>query len=191
MTLLQIMSDGDGRMLRRIFEPERVAAELAAVGVRYERWPVPAGLDEYSTPDQVLAAYETQVERLRVAGRYLLVDVAAIHPDDTDPGWPDRARAARTKFLAEHVHDEDEVRVFVRGRGCFYLHFGHQVHAVVCEAGDLLSVPRGTRHWFDMGVRPDFTAIRFFQEEDGWIGEFTGSAVATRMPLLDDLLAAV
>jgi len=191
MTLLQIMSDGDGRMLRRIFEPEHIATELAAVGVQYERWPVLDTVDEYSTPDQVLAAYAPQVEQLRVAGRYLLVDVAALAPDATDPTWPDKARAARTRFLDEHTHDEDEVRVFVRGQGCFYLHFGHQVYAVVCEAGDMLSVPRGTRHWFDMGFRPDFTAIRFFQEEDGWIGAFTGSTVASRIPVLDDLLAAV
>src|SRR5260370_1019333 len=34
------------------------------------------------------------------------------------------------------------------------LHLEPEVVAVVREGGDLLSVPSGTRHWFDMGVRP-------------------------------------
>jgi len=49
-------------------------------------------------------------------------------------------------------------------------------------AGDLTSVPDATPHWFDMGPEPDFTAIRFFTEADGWIGHFTGSDIAQRFP---------
>ena len=79
------------------------------------------------------------------------------------------------------------VRFFVDGRGCFYLHLDDKVYAVVCEAGDLLSVPTGTRHWFDMGVRPTFCAIRFFQKDDGWVGDFTGDPIASRIPDLDEL----
>ena len=97
-------------------------------------------------------------------------------PTTATPTGTTRRAAARSKFLAEHRHAEDEVRFFVAGRGCFYLHLEPEVLAVVCEGGDLLSVPAGTRHWFDMGSRPDFVAIRFFQQEDGWIGDFTGDA---------------
>jgi len=111
-----------------------------------------------------------------------------LHPDATDAEWEAKAKAAREKFLDEHTHDEDEIRFFVDGHGCFYLHLGDEVHAVVCEAGDLMSVPTGTRHWFDMGHTPDFCAIRFFQEENGWVAGFTGATISARMPSLDELL---
>lgn len=40
-----------------------------------------------------------------------------------------------------------------------------------------------------MGTVPDFCVIRFFEEEDGWIGAFTDSGAATPIPRLDELLA--
>ncbi|MGA1701788.1 MAG: cupin, partial [Candidatus Nanopelagicales bacterium] len=45
-------------------------------------------------------------------------------------------------------------------------------------------------HWFDMGTRPDFTAIRFFHDDDGWVGTFTGSDISTHFPTYDELAAA-
>jgi 1,2-dihydroxy-3-keto-5-methylthiopentene dioxygenase len=82
------------------------------------------------------------------------------------------------------------VRFFVAGRGCFYLRLAPEVVALVCEGGDLVSVPAGTRHWFDMGTRPEFVAIRLFEEQDGWIGEFTGDSIGARFPALDQLVFA-
>ena len=58
------------------------------------------------------------------------------------------------------------------------------------ERGDLLSVPKGTTHWFDMGTQPDFTAIRFFRDQEGWVGEFTGDPIAERIPDFDTIVAA-
>ncbi|MDG6107072.1 hypothetical protein Daura_32050 [Dactylosporangium aurantiacum] len=190
MSLLQIMPDDDpATVLLRTDRPELITEALAPLAVTFERWPVrplPAG----ASPDDVLAAYRDEVRRLCDDNGFRLVDVARLVPDDDDPQWPATARAAREKFLDEHTHAEDEVRCFVAGTGCFYLHAGGKVHAMVCEAGDLLSVPAGTRHWFDMGARPDFTAIRFFEEEDGWIGEFVADSIARRFPTLDELRAA-
>jgi 1,2-dihydroxy-3-keto-5-methylthiopentene dioxygenase len=116
------------------------------------------------------------------------VDVAQLHPDGS-PEWPEKAAAARQKFLAEHTHDDDEVRYFVSGSGIFYLHVADRVYAVRCEAGDLLTVPRETTHWFDMGIDPDFTAIRFFHDDDGWVGNFTGNPLAQRIPDFDSISA--
>ena len=115
--------------------------------------------------------------------------MAALRPDHSDPDWHATAAAARSKFLAEHRHAEDEVRLFVAGRACFYLHLEPEVFAVVCESGDLLTVPAGTRHWFDMGSDPEFAAIRFFEQPDGWIGDFTGDLIGERFPTLDQLVA--
>jgi 1,2-dihydroxy-3-keto-5-methylthiopentene dioxygenase len=181
----------DGTDIRlRTTDEERIRAELSGWGIVFERWATTRPLDAGADPERVLDAYRDDVERISKTGGYRLVDVVRMRPDDADPEWPAKARAAREKFLEEHVHDEDEVRFFVEGRGCFYLHLDGLVHAVVCEAGDLLSVPRGTRHWFDMGRRPHFTAIRFFQEEDGWIADFTGEPTARQIPPLDELIGS-
>jgi 1,2-dihydroxy-3-keto-5-methylthiopentene dioxygenase len=189
MTLLQVMPADDGStVLLRTEDVTAIAAELAPYGIRLERLPVvPLTADDGQ--DEVLATYASDVERISAEGPYPLVDVARLVPNDADPEWPAKAHAAQTKFLDEHTHDEDEVRFFVEGSGCFYLHLGDKVHAVVCTAGDLMSVPAGTAHWFDMGTEPLFCAIRFFQEEDGWVAGFTGSTISAKMPTLDELLA--
>jgi 1,2-dihydroxy-3-keto-5-methylthiopentene dioxygenase len=191
VTLLQIMPDDGSEVLLRTSEASRITAELAARQIGFARWAADHELPGSAGADDVLAAYRTEVDRLCAEGGYRLVDVVRLTPDPADPQWTAKAAAAREKFLEEHTHDEDEVRFFVAGRGCFYLHLDDTVYAVVCEAGDLLSVPAGTTHWFDMGGEPHFCAIRFFEEEDGWVGDFTGNPVAQRIPTLDELLDPV
>jgi 1,2-dihydroxy-3-keto-5-methylthiopentene dioxygenase len=191
MTLLQVMAESDAAELRlRTVDAGLIGTELAKRDIVFDRWPTKPGLGMGTPPGQILAEYADCIDALNSDGRYKYIDVAALQPDDHDPGWHETASAARSKFLAEHRHAEDEVRFFVAGRGCFYLHLEPEVLAVVCEDGDLLSVPAGTRHWFDMGARPDFVAIRLFQQEDGWIGDFTGDAIGERFPTLDQLVAA-
>ncbi|MFI2242043.1 1,2-dihydroxy-3-keto-5-methylthiopentene dioxygenase [Streptomyces chrestomyceticus] len=190
MTLLTTWPEsGPETVLRRTAEPAEIAAALAPIGVRYEQWPVRPDVAADAEPAAVLAAYRAEIATLTAEEGFVTVDVVSLHPSD-DPAWPDKATAAREKFLAEHTHeDDDEVRFFVAGSGVFYLHAGGEVHAVLCEEGDLLGVPRGTTHWFDMGTRPSFTALRFFHEEDGWIGTFTGDDIALRFPDFDTLTA--
>jgi 1,2-dihydroxy-3-keto-5-methylthiopentene dioxygenase len=190
MTLLQVMADDDAAQVRlRTDEPDLISSELAARGIILDHWPVAADLDVSRPAEQILAQHAEPVAAINLDGRYRHIDIAGLRPDDSDPDWQATATSARSKFLAEHRHAEDEVRFFVAGRGCFYLHFEPEVFAVVCERGDVLSVPAGTRHWFDMGTRPDFAAIRFFEREDGWIGDFTGDAIGQRFPTLDQLIA--
>jgi 1,2-dihydroxy-3-keto-5-methylthiopentene dioxygenase len=190
MTLLQVMADDDAAEVRlRTNEADLINIELATRGITLDHWPVAADLDVSRPAAQILAEYAEPVATINRDGRYRHIDVAGLRPDDNDPDWQTTATTARSKFLAEHRHAEDEVRFFIAGRGCFYLHFEPEVLAVVCESGDVLSVPAGTRHWFDMGTRPDFAAIRFFEREDGWIGDFTGDAIGQRFPSLDQLVA--
>lgn len=190
MTLLQVMAADNAAEVRvRTTDDAVISAELGKHGITFDRWPV---VDDAVAVDsgELLARYTDQVAELNASGRYKHIDIARIHPDDADPQWPQKAKGAREKFLEEHRHAEDEVRYFAAGRGCFYLHLGDEVLAVVCEGGDLLSVPAGTLHWFDMGTRPDFIAIRFFEEEDGWVGDFTGDKISHGFPTLDELLTA-
>jgi 1,2-dihydroxy-3-keto-5-methylthiopentene dioxygenase len=159
-----------------------IAERLKPIGVRFEQWAAAAALAPGATPDEILAAYGADVERLKREGGYQSADVIRLSPDPSDPGWPAKAAAARQKFRDEHTHAEDEVRFFVEGSGVFYLHAAGKVHAVLCEQGDLISVPAGTRHWFDMGESPRFCAIRLFLSPDGWVASFTGDKLARAFP---------
>lgn len=152
-----------------------IARELGALGVRFEQWPTRA-IEEGADP---LAVYAPEIAALKASAGYAAVDVVAMVPDH-----PDKA-ALRAKFLDEHTHAEDEVRFFVAGEGLFTLHLAGRVHSVLCTAGDLIAVPAGTRHWFDMGPAPRFTAIRLFTNPEGWVAQFTGDAIASRFPRLE------
>lgn len=176
MSHLQVFADADGATpLLDTRDGAAIAATLGEIGVRFERWP----LKPLDADSDILAVYADEVARLTQAGGYRSIDVARIAPDH-----PERA-AMREKFLSEHTHGEDEVRFFVDGEGLFTLHHDDRVFAMRCCAGDLISVPAGMQHWFDMGAAPRFTAIRLFVNPDGWIARFTGSDIAERFPRLE------
>jgi 1,2-dihydroxy-3-keto-5-methylthiopentene dioxygenase len=80
------------------------------------------------------------------------------------------------RFNTEHWHDEDEVRYIVAGRGLFHVHPQKgPVVAIEVEAGDLIRVPRGTHHWFDLCGDKRIRAIRLFQDTAGWTPHYTKS----------------
>jgi 1,2-dihydroxy-3-keto-5-methylthiopentene dioxygenase len=153
-----------------------IAAALAAVGVRFERWEAGQPIAPGAGQDEVITAYRADIDRLMQEKGYQAVDVISLTPDH-----PDRA-ALRQKFLSEHTHSEDEVRFFVAGSGQFTLHIGGKVYDILCEQGDLIGVPDGTRHWFDMSDSPSFVAIRLFTNKEGWVANFTGEEIASRFP---------
>lgn len=159
---------------------EDIAATLAEAGVHLERWGASAPIAAGAGPDEVIAAYRPQIDRLMNERGYVTVDVLSVTRDH-----PQKAEL-RAKFLEEHRHAEDEVRFFVAGRGLFTLHIEDMVYAVLCEKNDLISVPAGTRHWFDMGEHPHFVAIRLFNNPEGWVAQFTGDDIAGRFPRLVD-----
>jgi 1,2-dihydroxy-3-keto-5-methylthiopentene dioxygenase len=152
---------------------------LRRIGVRFERWPAARPLSRDANDQEVLEVYAADIERLRRENAYQSVDVARCRPDN-----PQKAQM-RAKFLHEHTHDDDEVRFFVEGSAMFYLRVDGKVYMTQCERNDLIGVPAGTRHWFDMGPAPNFTAIRLFTMPDGWVARFTGDAIAARFPAFD------
>ncbi len=77
------------------------------------------------------------------------------------------------------------MRFFVAGSGQFTLHIGHKVYDILCAQGDLIGVPGGTRHWFDMSETPYFVAIRLFTNKDGWVAQSSGDDIATRFPRME------
>ncbi|MEW5837210.1 MAG: cupin domain-containing protein [Pseudomonadota bacterium] len=166
-------------------EHAAIAAYLAEIGVRFEQWQANQPLSADAGQDEVLAAYAEDVARLNAQYGFKAVDVVSLRPDHP------QKEAMRAKFLSEHTHDDFEVRFFVDGQGMFYLHVGDgeedKVYAVRCTQGDLISVPAGVTHWFDMGMEPSFKCIRFFTVEEGWVGHFTDSGVDKMIPTLDEL----
>lgn len=153
-----------------------IAAELEKIGVTFERWQAAHEVSPGASQDEVFAAYRSDIDRLVAQRGFKSVDVASIAPDN-----PNRAEL-RKKFLDEHFHKEDEVRFFVAGSGLFTLHVDDKVYEIECVKNDLIAVPDGTTHWFDMGDEPSFVAIRFFTEPDGWVGHFTGTDIAQKFP---------
>jgi 1,2-dihydroxy-3-keto-5-methylthiopentene dioxygenase len=176
MSRLRIFSETDAdTVLFESSDGTRITEQLAGIGVGFERWPVRA-LEADANNDEILTLYAPEIEKLIAENGFKAVDVVSINPEH-----PDR-EMMRAKFLNEHSHKEDEVRFFVRGSGLFTLHIEGKVYEILCQAQDLIRVPDGTRHWFDMGPAPLFTAIRFFTEADGWVGYFTDSDIASRFP---------
>jgi 1,2-dihydroxy-3-keto-5-methylthiopentene dioxygenase len=181
MTTLSIFDQNRPEAPHKVTDKaEEISKLLSYHGVRFERWQT-RELPANASQDDILAAYSGEVEKLKTECGFKTADVVSLNPDNPQKD------AFRQKFLSEHVHREDEVRFFVRGQGLFYLHFGSQVFAVMCEKNDLISVPDGTRHWFDMGPEPEFTCIRLFSNPDGWIADFTGEGIASRLPRYEAL----
>ncbi len=161
-------------------EYEQIRNELDRAGVRFERWNADRPLADDAGNEAIIATYQHEIDRLVAEQGYRTWDVVSMNPDHP------QKYEFRHKFLAEHAHGEDEVRFFVRGHGLFVMHIGDRVYALLCEKDDLVSVPANTRHWFDMGPNPVFTAIRLFNNPEGWVAHFTGDDIATRFPLLEN-----
>ena len=160
-----------------------IAKTLQGIGVEMEKWEANQPLGKNATQDEVLAAYKSSIDKLNNKYGFKSMDVVSLNPDH-----PDKA-TMRQKFLAEHTHADFEVRFFVEGRGLFYLHVGDKVYTVLCEKGDLISVPASTTRWFDMGTMPHFKCIRFFTAPDGWVGNYTGNDIVKKFPDFDQYVA--
>ncbi|MFK7894058.1 MAG: acireductone dioxygenase [Granulosicoccus sp.] len=188
-TLIVKPEDQPNQTLLQTTDPLAISDELGRRNIRFEQWQAGQDLRPSAGQEQVLSAYDADIQKLKAQG-YDTVDVVALSPEPGNPDWPAKAAKARQMFLQEHTHADDEVRFFVAGKGCFYLRVDGEVLITMCEKGDLIWVPAGTTHWFDMGTQPMFTAIRFFRIPEGWVGEFTGNQISGRFPSFDELNAS-
>src|SRR5215469_10497525 len=157
---------------RTLREKEEIVDYLASIGIDYERWDLPKGAADDASSEEILAIYREQIETLKQRGGYVTADWMDVSPKT--PNW----EAMRAKFSREHWHDEDEVRLIIRGRGLFHIHPRRgALTAIEVEAGDLIRVPRGTWHWFDLCGDRTIRAIRLFQDQSGWTPHYTDSGV--------------
>lgn len=184
MSALTVYPDNRPQQGETITDFTDIHDRLKAINVQFERWTANCEFSADADQNAVLAAYSDSIERLKQHYAFQSVDVISLSPNH-----PEKV-AFRQKFLAEHIHEDFEVRFFVEGQGLFYLHVADKVYAVLCKQGDLISVPANTPHWFDMGENPQFKCIRLFTTPDGWIASFTGSNIAESFPTLDQYVVS-
>ena len=148
---------------RRITDPAEIKTFLATNGIDYDVWPLADRVDPAAPSEKILAAYAPEIEELKRRGGFVTADVVDIYPDTPS------LDVMLNKFNKEHTHTEDEVRFILQGRGVFHIHLvGRPVFGIEVWAGDMISVPLGTRHWFDLCTDRRIRAIRLFQDMSGW-----------------------
>jgi 1,2-dihydroxy-3-keto-5-methylthiopentene dioxygenase len=157
---------------KKLTNADEITASLAPHGIDYERWTPSHPVPDDAPPEAILDAYSREIDALKARGGYVTADVIDVSP--ATPGLD----AMLAKFNREHWHDEDEVRFIIAGHGLFHIHTTTgAVLAIEVEAGDLIRVPRGTLHWFNLCSDRRIRAIRLFQDAAGWTPNYTESRV--------------
>lgn len=139
----------------------------------FDQWSCDVEFQNSATQEEILSAYNKELVPFMQHGGYQTADVISINSET------ENYAAIRAKFIAEHIHTEDEIRFFVDGKGLFWFHLDNQpIFNLLCEKGDLISVPAGTKHWFDAGQENPFVkAIRIFIDMSGWVPHYTESTI--------------
>ena len=170
MALLKVPEEN-----RTLTDADAVRGFLAEHGIEYERAGSAPGVNSDSSAAEILSAWAPKIDELKARGGYVVADVIDVKPETPN------LDAMLKRFSSEHWHDEDEVRLIVEGRGLFHIHpRGKSVFALEVEAGDLIRVPRGTHHWFDLCGEKRIRAIRLFQDQSGWTPHYTESGEDTK-----------
>jgi 1,2-dihydroxy-3-keto-5-methylthiopentene dioxygenase len=160
---------------RVVYAFDQVKERLAGIGIQYQRWNADIEIGPDAPAEEILEAYSSEIERLKADGGYVTADVIDVRPDTAG------LDAMLAKFNREHWHDEDEVRFIIQGRGLFHIRPTQgPVVAIDVEEGDLIRVPRGTWHWFNLCSDRRIRAIRLFQDPAGWAPRYTESQADAR-----------
>ena len=157
---------------RSISEVGEVNEFLSPYGIRFENWDVAGRVSKDATDEQILAAYHEEIERLKQTGGFVTADVINVQPET--PGLDEML----AKFDKEHTHSEDEIRFTVEGSGVFHIHPENgPVFSITVESGDLINVPKGTRHWFNLCESRTIRCIRLFEDKSGWTPHYVENGV--------------
>src|ERR1700737_3052284 len=159
----------ENRILR---DPTEGTEYLARIGIEYARWEPAHSIEPGAASEEILGAYGAEIEKLKRRGGYVTADVIDVNPETPN------LEAMLAKFNREHWHDEDEVRFIVHGRGLFHIHPPEgPVFSIEVEKGDMIKVPQGTHHWFDLCSDRTIRAVRLFQNVSGWSPNYTGTGM--------------
>ena len=154
-----------------ITDDDAVASFLAERNIAFATWEIPPEARELAALPRLDDSQKSRLvtlfaDRLGATG-YPSADVVAIRSDL--PGLSD----ALAKFDRLHYHDDDEVRAIVGGDGVFGFMDGDDrqflLHIV---AGEYISVPAMTWHWFYCTAQKNITALRLFEDMAGWVPHY-------------------
>lgn len=163
---------------RSISDSNSIRTFLNDHGIYFDQWEAAVEFSDEADQETILKAYEHVLKPYMQSNGYLVADV--ININSSTPNY----EAVRAKFLAEHTHTEDEVRFFVDGQGFFWFNLEDgktPIFNVLLQAGDLISVPANTKHWFDAGeIDPFVKTIRIFIDPSGWVPLYTNSGVSEK-----------
>lgn len=157
---------------RDLTEVTEIREFLAPFGIWYENWDVAGRIGASATNEEILAAYAPEINRLKQQGGFVTSDVINVNPSTPN------LDAMLAKFDKEHTHSEDEVRFTVEGNGVFHIHPENgPVFSVTVTSGDLINVPRGTKHWFNLCSDRRIRCIRLFEDMSGWAPHYVDQPV--------------
>lgn len=156
-----------------------IASELASIGIYFSRWQTGKQLDAGSSGQHILAAYHDDIAAFMQQHDYAQADIFST----------DEQQEQDCKLLMqEHTHSGDVSCFLVAGRALFGLQHEDQVYLLLCEKGDLVSVPAGVKHWFDLGDQPRLNMIRLYNNTQDLLVQPTGRDIASSYPSLADML---
>lgn len=157
----------------RIAGEENVLAFLNRQNVLYEHWDASklpdrlAGKFALTDADkaEILSAFDAEIRDLAARRGYRHWDIIAL--SEATPNLEELLK----KFDQVHTHSEDEVRAITAGKGIFIIKGDAQTgyFDVELEAGDVISVPEGTAHFFTLMDNKAIVAVRLFVETSGWV----------------------
>ena len=152
-----------------------VASFLAERGIVFATWELPAEARELAALPRLDDGQKSRLLALFAdelgASNYSDADVVAIRPDL--PGLD----GALAKFDRLHYHDDDEVRAIVGGEGVFgFMTDDDRQFLLTIKAGEYISVPSRTWHWFYCTESKNITALRLFEDMSGWTPHYRSDA---------------
>lgn len=158
---------------------EDIASTLAEQGVRFDHWQATAKIRPGASHEDVISACQAPIDTLMTQHGLRAIDVISLDRDHP------QKESIRASFFAEHRQDETEVMLFSAGSALLSVCIDDYVYAVLCEKGDLIVLPAGTRQWLDIGEQPYVVAIRLSSSQP-WVAHFTDVDNAGRFPRMDD-----
>lgn len=185
MSELRVFSGDDRQAAWHTHDPDSIQDHLQGLGVVFSQ-PCLSGDIPHAdaSQDEVIESERELVDELMRKHGFETIDVLSVTPE-----YP-RIEKLQQDFQNEHLHPAMEARLFLAGRGCFFLRDKDAVYAVVCERGDFISVPANLSHWFDMGESPLLCMVRLYTRASDWQaipsggnrrGEYPGPAPAPEL----------
>lgn len=110
------------------------------------------------------SGYQPTLDDLMGVRGYQTQDQVALSPD------MENLDAICAKFLDEHLHEDDEVRFVLEGEGVFDIRSNDdRWMRVKVEPGDLIVVPAGKYHRFELTEKRHIRCVRLFKDAAGWV----------------------